>query len=95
MSALDKYPNAFSKFKIKNTVFNNRFVFPGWSLNFANEDGTVSDKLVDFYNDLANNGPGLIITGGAACTSKSLGFDKDFRIYDDKFKKIIRYNQKI
>ena len=81
-----KYPRSFSEFRIKNIEFPNRLVFPGFSFNYAHNDGTVSDELLSFYRELAEpNGPGLIIAGGAPPTAKSTGFTNDFRIYHDKF----------
>jgi 2,4-dienoyl-CoA reductase-like NADH-dependent reductase (Old Yellow Enzyme family) len=61
----------------------NRVAFPAWALNYANTDGTVSDKLMKFYTDLADGGCGLIFTGAAVVTSDGVPFDRVMHIDRD------------
>lgn len=63
----------------------NRIVFPAFHTNYANADGTVSDKLIDFYNALAQGGCGLIFTGAAIVSSDSIAFNRVMRIDNDNY----------
>ena len=66
----EQYPHVFSKCNIGPITLPNRVVFPAWVLNYANTDGTVSEKLLKFYSDLANGGCGLVFTGAPALTGR-------------------------
>ncbi len=81
----ERYPHVFSEFKLGPAVLPNRIVFPAWQLNYANTDGTVSEKLMKFYTDLARGGCGLIMTGCATVTPEGIPFDRVMHGYDDKF----------
>jgi 2,4-dienoyl-CoA reductase-like NADH-dependent reductase (Old Yellow Enzyme family) len=48
-----RYPNVASSYQIGPVTLPNRIVFPAWQVNYANQDGTVSDKVMKFYADLA------------------------------------------
>ena len=42
-----KYPSVYTTLAIGSVELPNRIVFPSWQVNYANTDGTVSDKLTD------------------------------------------------
>ncbi len=67
----EKYPHLFSPLQINNITIPNRIFFPPWDFNWANKDGSVSDKLKDFYVCLAENGCGIIYTGAASVSPDS------------------------
>lgn len=88
------FPFALSPVTIGRSTARNRIFFPPMSLHWANPDGSVSDKLMKFYSDLALGGCGMIVTGvavvsedsGAAAISGSgQKVDRRMRINDDKF----------
>lgn len=78
-----RYPHVFSEFKIGPVTLPNRVVFPAWVLNYANSDGTVSDRLMKFYTDLAKGGCGLIFTGAAAVTGEGVPFNGVMHVHTD------------
>ena len=78
-----QYPFIFSSIEIGKYRCKNRIVFPGMHTNYANTDGTVSDKLLDFYTGIADGGCGLIITGAAVVSFDSVAFDRVLRIDSD------------
>jgi 2,4-dienoyl-CoA reductase-like NADH-dependent reductase (Old Yellow Enzyme family) len=88
----EKYPRLFSPLKIRNLTILNRIFWPPWGVNWANKDGTVSDKLSDFYISLAENGCGTIFTGSASVSPDSLRFEYHMGIYD---KRHVENNQKL
>ncbi len=77
-----RYPLLFSPLKIGNISIPNRIFFPPWGLNWANKDGSVSDKLHNFYVSLAENGCGIIYTGAAAVSPDSIRIEQGMHIYD-------------
>ena len=52
----------FEAFKIGNLELVNRFVFPPVKIGRGNPDGTVTDRQLTFYQQIAKNGPGVVIT---------------------------------
>ena len=68
----------------------NRMVFPAIRTNYANTDGTVSDKLLDFYTVTADGGCGMIFTGTAVISSDSVA--KSAAGQEDDVNRCIQYN---
>ncbi len=64
-SSAEKYPSVFRKLTIGGVSLPNRIIFPAFQVNYANTDGTVSEKLLDFFIGIAKGGCGLIFTGAA------------------------------
>jgi len=81
----ERYPHALSKISIGPITIRNRIVFPAWQLNYANLDGTVSEKLMKFYTDLAKGGCGLIFTGAAVVAADGVPFDRVMHIDGDEY----------
>lgn len=79
-----EYPHALSELGIGPLKLPNRIAFPAWQLNYANTDGTVSDKLMKFYTDLAKGGCGLIFTGAACVSDDGIPFDRVMKISSDE-----------
>jgi 2,4-dienoyl-CoA reductase-like NADH-dependent reductase (Old Yellow Enzyme family) len=79
----NRYPLVLSELKIGPVVLPNRVVFPAWALNYANTDGTVSEKLMKFYTDLAKGGCGLVFAGAAVVTSDGIPFDRVIHVDTD------------
>ena len=51
----------FKTFNLGNLELMNRFVFPPIKLGFGNPEGTVTDRQLTFYQQIARNGPGILI----------------------------------
>lgn len=98
------FPNVFSKFIIKNVSLPNRIVFPPFYLNYANSDGSISEKLINFYSSIAHGGCGLVITGVAIVSKDSImndckgimRIDSENHIFglNRLFEEIKKYNSK-
>lgn len=84
INAKKRYPSVFRSIDIGQFRLRNRIVFPAFHTNYANTDGTVSDKLLDFYTAIADGGCGLIIAGAAVVSSDSVAFDRVLRIDGDE-----------
>jgi 2,4-dienoyl-CoA reductase-like NADH-dependent reductase (Old Yellow Enzyme family) len=81
----ERYPYVFRELKVGSVTLPNRILFPTWQLNYAEADGSVSDKLMKFFTDLADGGCGLVMTGCAVVTSKGIPFGRVMHIDDDKY----------
>ena len=81
MASAKRYPLLFNPIKIGNVTIPNRLYFPPWCFNWANEDGTLTDKLYDLYIQLAQGGNGMVITGCAAVSPDSLLYKRSMKIY--------------
>ena len=55
-----KFPTMFSPVQIGTVTVPNRFVVPPMGNNFANTDGTLSDRSLSYYQARAKGGFGLI-----------------------------------
>jgi 2,4-dienoyl-CoA reductase-like NADH-dependent reductase (Old Yellow Enzyme family)/thioredoxin reductase len=51
----------FEGFTLGTLEMINRFVFPPIKLAYGNPDGTVTDRQLIFYQQIAKNGPGIVI----------------------------------
>lgn len=57
-----EFKNLFSPAKIGNVEMKNRIVMPPMMLGFGQFDGTPTKKMMDYYEERAIGGAGLIIT---------------------------------
>jgi len=58
----------FETFDLGNLRLSNRFVFPPVKLGYGSPDGSVTDRQVNFYGKIAENGPGLVIVEPVSVT---------------------------
>jgi len=59
----------FDTFGLGNLELANRFVFPPIKLGYGNPDGTVTDRQLNFYRQIAESGPGLLIIEPVSVTA--------------------------
>ena len=83
-AANTKYASVLEEIDIGQVNLSNRIVFPAVQFNYANTDGTVSDRLHEVYTALAKGGCGLIFTGCAVVSSDTVAFDRVMRIDSDE-----------
>ncbi|MBI2831248.1 MAG: FAD-dependent oxidoreductase [Chloroflexi bacterium] len=86
MSNNAKFKKLLEPLQIKQVKFRNRIIKPGQILNYAEKDGYVGQRNLDFYENLARGGVGMIITEDAS-VDFTLGSSGVGRICvdDDKF----------
>jgi 2,4-dienoyl-CoA reductase-like NADH-dependent reductase (Old Yellow Enzyme family)/thioredoxin reductase len=73
----------FSSFEIKKRLFSNRAVMAPLAINFAGEDGSVTQVLKDFYLARAKAAIGFIVLGGTYVHQDGKGFCRQVGIYSD------------
>jgi len=59
----------FKTFSLGNLELVNRFIFPPIKIGRGNPDGTVTDSQLTFYQQIAKNGPGLVIIEPVSVTA--------------------------
>lgn len=77
------YQNLFEPYTIKGVEIKNRFVVPPMGTNLGNPDGTVSQRLVDYYGARAKGGFGLIVVEGVAVNSTGMCIPHEGHFWDD------------
>lgn len=75
--------NIFSKWQISSLTVNNRIVRSATWEGAATAQGDVTDKLVQYYHDLAKGGVGLIISGYMYIQPDGIGLSYQTGIYSD------------
>ncbi|MCD4717410.1 MAG: NAD(P)/FAD-dependent oxidoreductase [Desulfobacterales bacterium] len=59
----------FNGFTLGDLELANRFVFPPVKLGYGEPNGTVTDRQLTFYRQIARNGPGLVIIEPVSVTA--------------------------
>ena len=88
-----KFEKMFSPITIGPVTIKNRFVVPPMGNNFANTDGTMSDRSVAYYRERAKGGFGLITLEATVVHKGAKGGPRKPCLYDDStvesFKKVV------
>jgi 2,4-dienoyl-CoA reductase-like NADH-dependent reductase (Old Yellow Enzyme family) len=59
----------------------NRFIFPPIKLSYGNPDGTVTDRQLTFYRQVAQEGPGLVILEPVSVTPEGKEHPKQLCVH--------------
>ncbi|GBC81803.1 NADH oxidase [bacterium HR10] len=73
-------PITFSGLRVKN-----RIVMPPMGMGYANEDGTVSDRMIRYYLRRAQSGVGMIVIENCIVDPQVVGVGPELRIHDDLY----------
>lgn len=88
-----KFKSMFTPIKIGPMIVRNRFVVPPMGNNFANTDGTMSDRSLAYYLERARGGFGLITFEATVVYKKAKGGLRKPCLFDDStidsFKRVI------
>ncbi len=79
------FDGLLSKGKIGTMETRNRIVMTAMGNALANNDGTVSQRDINFYGARAKGGVGLIITECTIVDERGKGNTKQIGVYDDRF----------
>lgn len=80
-----KFQKLFEPLKLKNITTKNRIVMPAMNTNFADSNGFVTQKLINYYEERAKGGVGLIIISAAYIDPTAKKRRGGVAIYDDRF----------
>ena len=70
-----KFPTMFSPIQIGTVTVPNRFVVPPMGNNFANTDGSISERSAAYYEARAKGGFGLITIESTVVNSDKVFVD--------------------
>jgi len=79
------FQNLFKPMNLGPLVLPNRIVMPPMTTRYANPDGTVSERIRQYYKARASGGAGLIIVEMACVTRDQRGMSRQLAIWEDKF----------
>jgi len=71
----------FEEMNLGSLKLSNRFVLPPLKLAYGNPDGSVTDRQLIFYRQIAKNGPGLVITEPVAVTQEGKEHPKQLCVH--------------
>ncbi|UCG80412.1 MAG: PilZ domain-containing protein, partial [Desulfobacterales bacterium] len=80
-----KYPLIFSPFNLSRVTLKNRLTMAPMFWGYANEDGTVSQTLIDYYREIALGGVGMIVVANAVVDEFGIMASRVLRIDQDRF----------
>src|SRR3990172_6577398 len=82
-----KYPNLLKPGQIGKREVKNRIKYAATETNFNQRNGLVSDREVNYMEDIAKGGPGIVTAQGAYTdpAGAGKGYVGMMAIYDDKF----------
>ncbi len=79
-----RYPTVFQPCRIGGLTLKNRLAMSQMTMNFATEDGHVTDKLIAHYRERAKGGVGLIFVEGTYFTPEGKGYVRQLGISSDR-----------
>ena len=83
----------FERFTLGNLELANRFIFPPIKLGYGNPDGTVTERQLNFYKQVARKGPGLLILEPVSVTPDGKEHPKQLCVHlkdsEKELKKIV------
>lgn len=83
----------FEPFRLGNVELSNRFVFPPIKLAYGNPDGTVTNRQLIFYAQIAQNGPGILILEPVSVTPEGKEHPRQLCIHleqsEEELRKIV------
>ncbi len=93
MKEEDVMERMFERFTLNNLAFANRFVLPPIKLGYGNADGTVSERQLSFYREVAQDGPAMLILEPVSVTGDGKEHPKQLCVHlegsEREIKKIV------
>ena len=80
---MEHFTHLFSPYTIRDVEIKNRLVVPAMGTNLGNADGTVSQRLIDYYAARAKGGFGLIVVEGVAVNPTGMCIPNEGHFWDD------------
>ena len=78
------FKKLFEPGKIGGLEVRNRIIMPAIHLGYAEKNGAVTQKIIDFYVERAKGGVGLIIVGGCYVDVLGMGLDNMLGLHEDR-----------
>ncbi|RLB11740.1 MAG: NADH:flavin oxidoreductase, partial [Deltaproteobacteria bacterium] len=75
----------FTPFKAKNLIFKNRLVMPALASFLFDDDGNITDAILEHYRRRAASGVSMVIVEACAVSPEGIVSRHQGRIFDDRF----------
>ncbi len=79
---MSAYPNIFTPLTIGSHTLANRVVMPSMGTNYANTEGRVTHRMLDYYATRAAGGPGLLVAEAASVHPSGRVIQRHFMNHD-------------
>ena len=79
-----RYPTVFQPCRIGGVTLKNRLAMSQMTMNYATEEGEVTDKLIAHYRERAKGGVGLIFVEGTYFTPEGKGYVRQIGISSER-----------
>jgi 2,4-dienoyl-CoA reductase-like NADH-dependent reductase (Old Yellow Enzyme family)/thioredoxin reductase len=73
--------NLFEDFQLGTARLKNRFLFPPIKLGYGNPNGTVTERQIRFYRQMANQGPAVVVLEPVSVTPEGKEHPKQLCIH--------------
>ncbi len=80
-----EFQTLFTPLQVGSVELKNRFAVSPMSVRYCEEDGTVSQRLIDYFTERAKGGFGLIFTEYCCVKQSGRAISRQLSIYDDRF----------
>ena len=78
------YEHIFSPINIGNLTIKNRLIAGPATMSYAEEDGKINERLLEFYRHKALGGIGMIVVEGAYISAECKGYYRQISIESDE-----------
>ena len=85
VTGAERYPLLFTPYRVSNLTFKNRLTMAPMFWGYANEDGSVSQTLIDCYREIALGGVAMIVVANAVVDRSSIMASRVLRVDKDRF----------
>ena len=75
----------FSPINLGKVEIKNRITFPAIATGYGSEEGFVTDRMIDYYEERSRGGAGLVITEFTAVERRGRSVLLQLMIDDDKY----------
>jgi 2,4-dienoyl-CoA reductase-like NADH-dependent reductase (Old Yellow Enzyme family) len=82
---MDGLKHVFTPVTVKSVTVRNRIVLPPMNFNYGSKEGFVTERLIAFYQKVAEGGTGLVQIGACAISLDSIVTTNQIRADDDKY----------
>ena len=77
--------NLFHPIKVKNLLFKNRLIMPALASFLFDDEGNITDAIVEHYRRRANSGVSMLIVEACAVSPEGIVSPHQGRIFDDRY----------
>lgn len=78
------FEKVFTPLEVRGVTIPNRIVFPAFQTNYATREGFVTERITNFYRNIAKGGTGLTTVGCIAVSKDGVGATNVLQLTDER-----------